>query len=70
VLSTDAFEAIDYPQPGGLGWEELDRLAATAACEPSCRGVSVVIYNPDLDPERVGAGKVVGFLARLIEACR
>ncbi|HEX5894597.1 MAG TPA: arginase family protein [Solirubrobacterales bacterium] len=66
VLASHAFDAVDYPQPGGLDWEELDQLAAIAACEPRCRGVSVVIYNPDLDPSRAGADKLVAFLSRLI----
>jgi arginase len=66
VLATDAFDAVDYPQPGGLEWEELDRLAATAASESRCRGVSVVIYNPDLDADRKEADKLVAFLSRLI----
>jgi arginase len=66
VLSTSAFDAVDYPQPGGLDWEELDRLVAAISREPRCRGVSVVIYNPDLDPGRKGADKVVAFVSRLI----
>jgi arginase len=65
VLSTDSFGAVDYPQPGGLAWDELDRLAATTASAPGCRGMSVVIYNPDLDPDRIDARKVVDFLGRL-----
>jgi arginase len=67
VLATRAFSAVDYPQPGGLGWSELDRLAASAASDPRCQGVSVVIYNPGLDPDRSEAEKVVDFLIRLIE---
>jgi arginase len=68
VLATDAFGAVDYRQPGGLAWDELDRLAASAATAAGCRGMSVVIYNPDLDPERTDARKVIDFLTRLIEA--
>jgi arginase len=67
VLATDAFAAVDYPQPGGLGWSELDLLAATAAADPRCRGVSIVIYNPDLDPSRDEGNRVVEFLARLVQ---
>jgi arginase len=66
VLATDAFAAVDYPQPAGLGWRELDQLAATAAGDPRCQGASVVIYNPDLDPNRVDANRMVEFLARLV----
>jgi len=69
VLASDAFAAVDYPQPGGLGWEELDRLATTAARSPRCRGTSVSIYNPALDPDGIDARNVVDFLSRLVERC-
>ncbi len=68
VLSTATFPAVDYRQPGGLGWSELDRLAAVAVADPRCRGASVVIYNPDLDPGRAGARAMVGFTDRLVAA--
>jgi arginase len=68
ALRTEALGAVDYRQPGGLAWDELDRLAATAANAAGCRGASVVIYNPDLDPNRVDARKLVAFLSRLMAA--
>jgi arginase len=68
ALRTEALGAVDYRQPGGLAWDELDRLAATAANAAGCRGASVVIYNPDLDPNRIDARKIVAFLSRLIAA--
>lgn len=67
VLSSQAFPAVDYPQPGGLDWRALDGLAATAASDPRCRGVSVVIYNPDLDPRRAAAMKLIDFACRLVQ---
>jgi arginase len=69
VLGSEAFAAVDYPQPGGLSWDQLDSLAAAAALDPRCDGVSVVIYNPNLDPSRAEGDKVVAFLTRLIERC-
>jgi arginase len=69
ALSEQSLAAVDYPQPGGWSWEQLDELAAAAARDPGCRGVSVVIYNPDRDPDRSGARDVVEFVARLVEAC-
>jgi arginase len=67
VLSSDAFAAVDYPQPGGVGWDQLESLASAAAEDPRCRGASVVIYNPDLDPDRSAARNLIGFISRLIE---
>lgn len=66
VLATAELRAVDYPQPGGLDWPALDRLSLTAARNPRCRGASVVIYNPALDPDRADAGKVVEYLTRLV----
>lgn len=66
VLATDAFAAADYLQPGGLAWSELDAIAGTAIADPRCKGASVVIYNPELDPDRQVADQVVDFVWRLM----
>jgi arginase len=66
VLSTEALPAIDYPQPGGLGWDELAAVATTAL-SAGRRGWDVTIYNPDLDPTRVHARRIVWFLGSVIE---
>jgi arginase len=66
VLRTDDFPAADYLQPGGVTWQDLLDIAAAALADPRCLGCSVVIYNPDLDPERTFAARVVRFLADLV----
>lgn len=66
VLGAGAFPAVDYPQPGGLDWAHLDGLAAAVAADPRCRGVSVTIYNPTLDPDRTAAAALVDFTCRLV----
>jgi arginase len=65
VLRTDDFPAADYLQPGGLTWAELRDIAAPALAAPRCAGCSVVIYNPDLDPERTSAARIVRFVSDL-----
>jgi arginase len=65
VLSTEALPAVDYRQPGGLGWDELSPVAATAF-DHAPIGWDVTIYNPDLDPEHVHARRIVRFLASVI----
>ena len=67
VLATDAFGAADYLQPGGLTWTELDAIAGAAVADPRCKGASVAIYNPELDPDRHAADQVIEFLCRLWE---
>lgn len=64
VLTTEAFPAADYPQNGGLGWDELAELAALALAGPGCAGASMVIYNADLDPDRAVAGRTIEFIRR------
>jgi arginase len=65
VLSTEALPAIDYPQPGGVGWNELSLLVTTAmGANPT--GWDITIYNPDLDPERIHARRIVDFIRSAI----
>jgi arginase len=62
VLATEALAAVDYRQPGGLGWDQLGELTAAALAEPGCAGWTVAIYNPDLDPGARDAGRIVDYL--------
>jgi arginase len=66
VLGTEDFPAADYLQPGGLGWGELAVIAEAALTDARCLGCSVVIYNPDLDPDRTSAERIVRFLCELV----
>ncbi|HJS26975.1 MAG TPA: arginase family protein [Actinomycetota bacterium] len=66
VLSTEALPAVDYPQPGGLEWDALGQVAVTAlSAHPT--GLDVTIYNPDLDPERDHARRIVRFIGSVVE---
>jgi arginase len=55
VLETASLAAVDYPQPGGLTWSQLESLTAACLSVPGCLGASVVIYNPDLDGGQAAA---------------
>jgi arginase len=65
VLSTEAFPTVDYPQPGGVAWDDL-LLLATAAFEGDPLGWDITIYNPDLDPDRAHAGEIVRLVASVL----
>jgi arginase len=65
VLATDEMPAVDYRQPGGLRWPELEAAAAEAIAAPECLGASIVIYNPDLDEGAASAERIVEFVAGL-----
>jgi arginase len=68
VLRSEDFPAADYPQSGGLVWAELIEIAGRTLAAPGCFGCSVVIYNPDLDPERTSAARVMRFVSGLVDA--
>jgi arginase len=67
VLSTEALSSVDYPQPGGIGWDALSLVAATAL-NAAPVGWDVTVYNPDLDPDRSDARRIVSFIASSVAA--
>jgi arginase len=62
VLDTTSLSAVDYQQPGGITWIQLERLTAACLRVPGCLGASVAIYNPDLDDGHAG-GRIVEYIA-------
>jgi arginase len=62
VLDTASLSAVDYPQPGGLTWSQLESLTAACLSVPGCLGASVVIYNPDLDGGQAAA-RIADYIA-------
>jgi arginase len=72
VLSGSEFAACDAAgdptMPGGLSWAELTAIVGLALRDPKCRGLSVGVYNTDLDPDRRAARRIVRFLAAVTGA--
>lgn len=70
VLAGDEFSACgaahDATMPGGLSWAELSAVVSSALRVGGCRGWSLGVYNPDLDPERHSARQIVKFLAKIV----
>ncbi len=64
VLSSDEMPAISYPQPGGMTWDEIEIIAGKAIAADHLIGIDTTIYNPDLDPDRTLAHKIVQFRVR------
>jgi arginase len=62
VLSTESLPAVDYPQPGGVGWDALTRLSQRALSRPDAMGMTVTIFNPDLDPDGSAASRIVRYI--------
>jgi arginase len=68
VLATSELAAVDYPQPDGLSWAQLDAITSTALAAPGCAGWSLCIYNPELDPARSDADRIISHIARVSPA--
>jgi len=66
VLDAAALPAVTYPQAEGMGWTELEQLAAPLVASERLLGVSVADFNPDLDPEGAYAARIVDLLQRLL----
>lgn len=62
VLAEREFDAQDFPEPDGITWHTLTELSSMALAHPGCRGWSLVIYNPDRDPERGAARRIVEYV--------
>lgn len=73
VLDRKEFSACgaagDQSMPAGLTWAELTNITTSALQTGGCSGWSIGVYNPDLDPERHAAQRVVSFLAEVMSNC-
>ncbi|GAA0630261.1 arginase family protein [Streptomyces thermocarboxydovorans] len=55
VLDPDVMPAVDSPDPDGLQPGELVALLRPLLDSPRCAGLTVTIYDPDLDPDATAA---------------
>jgi len=67
VLDRQEFSACGAPGEmtlsGGLTWKQLTEVVQVALDGGGCRGWSLVIYNPDLDPDGHQASRIVRFVS-------
>lgn len=63
ALDEQALPAVTYPQPGGLGWDDITALLAALGAGPGLVGVSVADFRPDLDTDGWYARRIVDLLA-------
>lgn len=67
VLDREEFSACgaagEVMLPGGLSWAQLTDLTSAALRAGGIRGWSLGVYNPDLDPRRRAAERIVTFVA-------
>lgn len=71
VLDPEELPAQGLPdvvdEPDGLTWEQLHALTAAAVAVGGCVGLSHAVYDPDQDPDRAGARRLVALTHDLLE---
>ncbi len=66
VLDPADMPAVDSPEPGGLGLDQVANLLGPLAQHPKALGLQLTIYDPELDPDRQGAVRLVALLQRVL----
>jgi arginase len=71
VLDRNEFRACgaatDPSMPTGLTWIQLTAITRAALQADGCRGWSIGVYNPDLDPDSREAKHIVAYVASVTE---
>jgi arginase len=67
VLDETAMPAVDSPGSPGLSYDDLARLIAGLRQTGSVLGVDFSIYDPDRDPARIYAPRIVDCISRALK---
>jgi arginase len=67
VLDDTIMPAVEYRMKDGLSYEELTRLLTAAFATGKVMGLTLTIYNPNLDPQRAIARKLVAVLLEILK---
>ncbi|MBT1689989.1 arginase family protein [Dawidia soli] len=68
VLADDINPAVDYRLPGGLRYDEVELLIRSLFATDKIAGISVAIFNPDLDPDGRMTANMVEHVGRIFDA--
>jgi len=58
ILDPRVMPAVDSPDPGGIGHDELVALLTPLVSAPGCVGMEITVFDPDLDPDGRLAGEL------------
>ncbi|MGH7474927.1 MAG: arginase family protein [Longimicrobiales bacterium] len=67
VLDPRVMPAVDSPEPGGPGIDDLVELITPLVDHPRALGMQLTIYDPLLDPDRAAAVRLVALLERVLQ---
>lgn len=70
VLSHEVLPAADFPQTGGLQWDELQPVLVAALGTGRVAGMEITIFNATLDKDGMQAEALTAFLTDAVEAAR
>lgn len=65
VLDQAVMPAVDSPGSPGIAPEDLISIMGPLIADPCCRGMTLTIYDPDLDPDARYAARIVEMMAQL-----
>ena len=65
VLDQYVMPAVDCPGFPGIPPDELVCVMSPLIADPRCRGMTVSVFDPDLDPEGTFAAKIVEIIGQL-----
>ncbi len=67
VLDDMIMPAVDYRMKNGLSFAELKRLLGSAFATGKVKGMTLTIYNPNLDPQRLIVRNLVATLLEILQ---
>ena len=67
VLDSAILPAVDSPEPGGFGIDELADFLTPLVQHPHALGLQVTIYDPGLDPDRTCAARMVDLFEKVFQ---
>ena len=67
VLADEIMPAVDYRMEDGLSYAELKHLLGAAFASGKVKGMTLTIYNPNLDPQRMIARSLVAALLDILK---
>jgi arginase len=70
VINPTVMAAVDSPEPGGPTIKELEDLLTPLVRHPRALGLELTIYDPELDPDRSCATRLVSLLENVLLGVR
>jgi arginase len=68
VLHQDHMPAVDSPNPFGITPDELAPILSELVASPSCAGLDIAIYDPEIDPDGSGARLLADLLVQVMQS--